>query len=198
VRAACAGLGAVLCAGAVGCNTTEKDKPAPFGVPANMKQVDPGLPGTPKLPGAPSGLGTQGSQGLGTLNRTPTGTGPSFGTGGPAGTFGTGAPPAGGVGAGQPGGRAGAPGTVTGAGGSTMIPSMGPGGPVTPAGGNWPSMPPPNMPTGSQPQSGHTTGSGHGSNPSPLALTDLGREPMPFGPNGQAGPVAPPTNPPGK
>ncbi|MBA4063691.1 MAG: hypothetical protein C0501_08260 [Isosphaera sp.] len=175
MRAACAGLGAVLCAGAVGCNTVDKDAPPKLGGPQTGKQVGPGLPGTPTLPG---------SQGVGQINRAPSGSG----IGGPSqpGGFITGVQPSGGFG--QPAGRVNQPGPATGAGG-TLIPDVRPGGQSSALTGGYGPMTPPNM---SGPHAApHTTAGGTGHTFTPPPLTDPGFVP-PARPDAPAMPVAPP------
>src|SRR5262245_36046751 len=90
VRAAFAGLGAVLCAGVLGCMNTDKAPvPNKYGTSingTNNKAVTPGLQGAKSLPGQP------GSGGVG-LNNQPGGGNPAAGMGSglqPAGGFGSG------------------------------------------------------------------------------------------------------------
>lgn len=138
VRAAFTGLGALLCAGAIGC--TGLDKPVPpkiganTGTGANGKQIGPGLPGTPMLPGSPgmgasrtpqpgfgnpaAGVGGSGVMQTGGTNYPATGTPTGGGFNSPAGRQ-----PAGGYNPNVGGGTgAGYPPV----GGSSLVPSAGP------------------------------------------------------------------------
>ncbi|MBA4187607.1 MAG: hypothetical protein C0467_06265 [Planctomycetaceae bacterium] len=160
VRAIHMGLGAVLCAGAIGCMNTDKDKISPpprIGANGGKQQLPPpGLPGLQPLPGSTTPVGAAPKAGQPGYNSPFAGAGA---TGTPAATnFGA---------AGQPPARTiGQPVTPAGFNSPTSaIPSVGPGG----AG----QMPPPSFETpGAQ--------SRIGGSPPPPNLNELG--PVPPGP----------------
>lgn len=189
-RAASMGLGALLCAGAVGCMGTDKDRMPPPRIGANNtgKSVTPGLPGTPMLPGS-SGVSATKSTQPGTTGGNPYagyGSGGIQQTGGFATGAGTGATP-GGRTVVQPSGPTGA-----GAGSGYVIPPVAPG--AAPPTAGFGGMPAPAM--------DYPNGQGRGGsfNPPAPGLSDIG--PIPPSPPGQVAsgsnysPIAPPQAPP--
>ena len=169
VRAVCAGVGAVLCAGAIGCNGMDKPKDTKQAINTKV-----GLPGTPTLP--QTGTGVAGAR----FGQQPTGQFNGMGNTGIQQTGGVAYPPQRqfgqpnyntGVGTGGSGFGVGG----TGGAGGSVIPPVGPAGagyqnpyPQPGAGGG---MPQPGF-TGVNTPGAGTTGAGFASNPPAPSFSD--------------------------